>query len=206
MALTRKFLSAMGIEEDKIDQIITAHAETVTGLKERIDSLQVDADKLPEVQKELDEAQKTIKQMPKEAYKEKYESVTKEYEEYKQSVEAEKTRKSKEHAYKKLLEAANINDKSIDAVVKASGTAIDGIELDADGNAINSESLIEGIKTEWAGFIVTESVEGVKTPTPPANNGGSNFESMSLAEKMQYANEHGTDEAVKAWLEGTNKE
>ena len=34
MALTRKFLKAMGIEDDKIDQIIDAHTETVTALKE----------------------------------------------------------------------------------------------------------------------------------------------------------------------------
>jgi hypothetical protein len=34
MALTRKMLKAMGIEEEKIEQIIEAHAETVDGLKE----------------------------------------------------------------------------------------------------------------------------------------------------------------------------
>ena len=33
MALTRKMLKAMGIEDDKIDQIIEAHTETVDGLK-----------------------------------------------------------------------------------------------------------------------------------------------------------------------------
>ena len=32
MALTRKFLTAMGIEDDKIDEIITAHSETVNAL------------------------------------------------------------------------------------------------------------------------------------------------------------------------------
>ena len=29
MALTRKFLAALGIEADKIDEIINAHSETV---------------------------------------------------------------------------------------------------------------------------------------------------------------------------------
>lgn len=33
MALTRKFLAAMGIEADKIDSIIDAHTETVDALK-----------------------------------------------------------------------------------------------------------------------------------------------------------------------------
>ena len=33
MALTRKMLRAMGVEDDKADQIIDAHAETVDALK-----------------------------------------------------------------------------------------------------------------------------------------------------------------------------
>ena len=34
MSLTRKMLRAMGIEDDKADQIIDAHAETVDALKQ----------------------------------------------------------------------------------------------------------------------------------------------------------------------------
>ena len=37
MALTRKFLSALGIEEAKIDEIISAHVDTVNVLKEQRD-------------------------------------------------------------------------------------------------------------------------------------------------------------------------
>ena len=37
MALKRNFLSALGIEADKIDEIINAHAETVDALKEERD-------------------------------------------------------------------------------------------------------------------------------------------------------------------------
>ena len=36
MALTRKFLQAMSIDEEKIDEIISAHSETVTALKEQL--------------------------------------------------------------------------------------------------------------------------------------------------------------------------
>ena len=60
MALTRKMLKAMGIEEEKIEQIIEAHAETVDTLKEQRDTFKADADKLAEVQKELDEAKKNL--------------------------------------------------------------------------------------------------------------------------------------------------
>ena len=206
MALTRKFLSAMGIEEDKIDQIISAHSETVTGLKEEIDQYKSDALKLPEVQKELDAATKTLKDSTKDSYKVKYEAIKEEYEGYKKGIEEGKLKTAKQDAYRKLLKESKIDDKRIDAVIKVSESIIEGIELDADGKAVNQASLIEGIKTEWADFIVTEGVEGAKTSTPPANNGGTNFEGMSLAEKMAYANEHAGDEAVKAWLESPNKE
>ena len=37
MSLTRKMLKAMGIEDEKIDQIIEAHTETVDALKEQRD-------------------------------------------------------------------------------------------------------------------------------------------------------------------------
>ena len=36
MALTRKFLAAMGIEEAQIQAIIDAHMETVSGLQKEI--------------------------------------------------------------------------------------------------------------------------------------------------------------------------
>ena len=61
MALTRKMLKAMGIEEEKIEQIIEAHAETVDTLKEQRDTLKADSDKLAEVQKELDKAKKSLR-------------------------------------------------------------------------------------------------------------------------------------------------
>ena len=45
MAFTRKFLSAMGIEADKVDEIINAHIEVVDGLKEERDNFKKNADK-----------------------------------------------------------------------------------------------------------------------------------------------------------------
>ena len=38
MSLTRKFLSALGIEDDKVDEIISAHTDTVNALKEQRDA------------------------------------------------------------------------------------------------------------------------------------------------------------------------
>ena len=46
MALTRNFLKALGIEEEKIGEIINAHSETVTALKADIEKYKEDAEKL----------------------------------------------------------------------------------------------------------------------------------------------------------------
>lgn len=198
MALTRKFLSAMGIEDDKIDQIISAHSETVNGLKEQIDQYKVDAEKLPEIQKELDEVKQSIPDPDKDPYKVKYEALKDEFEEYKTGIENQKEYIAKENAYRKLLKTVGVSDKRIDAVVKVSD--IDSVVLDADGSVQNADGLMDSIKEEWADFIVTTQITGANTATPPANTGGNKFEELSLAEKMAFANENPQDESVKAWL------
>ena len=43
MALTRKMLKAMGIEDEKIDQIIEAHTETTDALKQQRDEAKAEA-------------------------------------------------------------------------------------------------------------------------------------------------------------------
>ena len=55
MSLTRKMLKAMNIEEEKIDQIIEAHTETVDGFKEKLNDYKDKAEKYDGVKKELDE-------------------------------------------------------------------------------------------------------------------------------------------------------
>ena len=54
MALTRKMLKAMGIEDEKIDQIIEEHAESVNALKAQRDELKEAAGKADGYKKELD--------------------------------------------------------------------------------------------------------------------------------------------------------
>ena len=43
MALTRRALKAMGIEDEKIDEIITMHTDTVDGLKADVAKYKADA-------------------------------------------------------------------------------------------------------------------------------------------------------------------
>ena len=167
MALTRKFLSALGIEEAKIDEIITAHVDTVNALKEQRDGYKADADKLPAVQKALDDLKAS--QSGDDPYKEKYEKKAKEFDDYKKGVEAKELKRSKSAAYKQVLK--ELKASHVDSILKASQSELDKIELDEDGKIKDVEKLKEAIKKEWADFIVAEGQQGANTATPPANEG-----------------------------------
>ena len=167
MALTRKFLSALGIEEAKIDEIISAHADTVNALKEQRDGYKADADKLPAVQKALDDLKAS--QSGEDPYKAKYEKKAKEFDDYKKGVEAKELARSKSKAYKQVLK--ELKASHIDSILKASQSELEKIELDEDGKIKDVDKLKESIKKEWADFIVEEGQQGANTATPPANEG-----------------------------------
>ena len=177
MALSRKFLSAMGIEDDKIDQIIDAHTDTVNALKEERDKYKADAEKLPAVQKELDEFKKA--EGKDDAWKLKYDAkveeldaLQKEYEKYKSGVVEKETKAAKREAYKALLKKAGVSEKRIESVLKVSGAEVDKVEMTEEGAIKGAEALEKAIKEEWADFIVSETKKGADTATPPAKSGG----------------------------------
>lgn len=205
MALTRKMLKAMGIEEEKIDEIIEAHRDVTDALKEERDKYKVDAEKLADVQKEYDDLKKKADLKENDPYKEKYEKEHKDFEEFKAGVKAEKERADKTKAYKELLKKAGVSDKRIDSVLKV--TAVDDIELDNEGNVKDADKVVENIKSEWAEFIVTESQRGAGTENPPRNTGGTN--KMTKAE-IYKKDEHGryvlsSAERQKAILENISE-
>lgn len=170
MALTRKLLAALGIEADKIEQIIEAHTETVDALKKQRDEYKADADRLPEVQKELDEIKEAAEKSPDRAYKQQYEDLKAEYDQYKADVDAKETKAKKESAYRSLLKDAGVSEKRIDTIMRV--TVLDDIELDADGKIKDFDAKKEAVKKEWSDFIGTESVKGASTQTPPPGSDG----------------------------------
>ena len=182
MALTRKFLKAMGIDDEKIEQIIDAHTETVTALKEERDALKADAEALPGVKKELDAAKKAAEASKGDAYKEQYETLKAEYEKYKADVLAKAETDTKRRLYRELAKKAGISEKRIDAILKV--TNLTDLKLDKEGAAlVDADKLEEAIKTEWPEFITTEAAKGASTPTPPANSGGKvDLGSLSMAD------------------------
>lgn len=171
MAFTRKFLSAMGIEAEKVDEIINAHIEVVDGLKEERDNYKKDAEKLADVEKELTKAkEKLAKNGEGETVaKEDYDKLKKEYDDYKADITAKNTRTEKENAFRELLKSVGVSEKRFNAIIKVSD--IDGLELDKDGKIKDAEKHTENVKSEWADFIETTTTQGAKTANPPANSG-----------------------------------
>lgn len=167
MALTRKMLKAMGIEEDKIEQIIDAHAETVDSLKDKAEQYEANAKKLKDVQKKLDDLKADGGD-----WQQKYEKEHSDFEAYKSDVEGKAAKANKTAAYRQILLDSGIPEKRVDTVLKASADVIDKIELDKDNKPKNADKLTETVKSEWADFIPVTNTKGAKTPNPPANTGG----------------------------------
>ena len=166
MSLTRKMLKAMGIEEEKIDQIIEAHSETVDSLKADRDSYKDDAEKLKDVQKELDD----LKAKGDDGWKEKHDRLKDEFDKYKTDVQAKETKAAKEAAYRAILKDANLSEKGIEKAVKYADW--DKIELAEDGKLKGANDHIKAVREEWAEYVTTTTTTGAKTSTPPVNNGG----------------------------------
>ena len=199
MAFARKFLSAMGIEEDKVEQIVAAHTEVTDALKEERDGYKAKAEQYDVVKKELSDLKKsTAEADEKNPWKVKYDALKEEYDGYKTDIEKKQTEANKSKALKSLLKDIGISEKRIDAVAKV--TDISSIKLGEDGKIVDEDKLKASLTKEWSDFIVSENTQGANVPNPPANNSGSNFDKMSLAEKMAYANENPNAEEVKAWL------
>lgn len=173
MSLTRKALATMGIEDDKIDQIIEMHTAVTTELKTELDKAKADADKLPSIQKELDELKDVIaKQGDENPFEVKYNALKEEFDNYKADIESKETLSKKTNAFKAILKEAGVSEKRIDSVAKVSKSLIDGIEFDEDGKVKEAEQLSNSIKEEWSDFIVAEQTKGADTATPPTNTGG----------------------------------
>ena len=180
MSLTRKMLKAMGIEEEKIDQIIEAHSETVDSLKADRDNYKEDAEKLKDVQKELDD----LKAKGDDGWKEKHDRLKDEFDKYKTDVQAKETKAAKEAAYRAILKDANLSEKGIEKAVKYADW--DKIELGEDGKLKGANDHIKAVREEWAEYVTTTTTTGARTSTPPANNGGAKLTKAEIYAKDEH--------------------
>jgi predicted RNase H-like nuclease (RuvC/YqgF family) len=166
MAFTRKMLKAMGIEDEKIEQLIEAHTEVVDALKADRDTYKEDANKLKDVQKELD----GLKAKADDGWKEKHDTLKVEFEKFKSDIEADKTKASKERAARAFYESKNITGKNLEIAMRGSRAEIEALELDGENfkDVSTLEALVAG---DFSGLVYTSKSAGVTTAKPPANNG-----------------------------------
>lgn len=184
MALTRKFLKALGLEDDKIEQIIEEHTTIADRMNAEIEKYKADAEALPRVQRELEKAQADLEAGKKDSWKVKYEAVKEEFEGYKSEQTKKETRAAKEAAYRALLKQAGVSEKRLESVLKVSD--VDSVELDEKGTIKGADKLTESIKSEWADFIGTTSIQGAQTATPPASTGGNGMTKADIYKKDDY--------------------
>lgn len=171
MALTRKQLSAMGIEAEKIEQIIEAHTETVSGLKDEISKLEgqladakTEAGKLTGVQKDFDALKAQVAADEKAREGKDYDALKKEFDDYKAEVKRKAERTAKEDAYKAILKDAGIPERHFAKILKYSD--VDGIELDDKGEAKTKKDILKAVKEEWSDHITTEETQGAEVQHP----------------------------------------
>lgn len=181
MAFTRKFLSALGIEADKIDQIIDAHSEVIEGVKAERDGYKADSDKLAEIQKQLDEANKRLEASEKDDYKGKYEAEKEAHEKLRSEYAAKETAAKKDGAFKDWLKENGFSEKGSAKIVKYGGFK-DKIELDENGKLSNGDKLMPDIENEWGEYKgKIENNDFMPTNPPIGEKGQSNNQSSEAA-------------------------
>jgi hypothetical protein len=159
-------LKAMGIDDEKIDQIIEAHTEVTDALKTENEGLKKKAADYDTVKKELD----VLKANPTDDWKDKHDKVKKEFDDYKNGIESEKTLASKKNAVKSIIEGAGIKDPAIVELIMLK-TKYDDIQLDGD-KVKDAETLTNTIKTDYSAYVEKDSKGGAKVDTPPGKSGG----------------------------------
>lgn len=164
MALTRKLLSALGIEADKVEQIIEAHTETVDALKRERDEFKSKAEGYDKVKSQLDELKDTAK------HSGDYEKLKAEYENFKAEVQTKELTANKKAALSKVAKDAGLTEAGIAKAVKY--TDLSAIELDENGDVKDAKALIKSLKEEWPEHIAKASTEGANTATPPGASSG----------------------------------
>jgi multidrug efflux pump subunit AcrA (membrane-fusion protein) len=177
MALTRKFLAALGIESEKIDQIVEANAESLADIQDKLAKANAElkeakskADTLPTVQKELDDLKAQVEADNKAREGKDYDALKKEYDDYKAEVQEKAVKSAKEKALRDLLSDMKVSDKGTSMIMKYMG--VSGIELDEEGKLKDAASIKKAVKEDWSDYIPTVETKGADTKTPPTDGKG----------------------------------
>lgn len=202
MALTRKFLTGIGIEADKVDAIIEAHTEVVDGLKAKISEFGDRADELAEVRAQLEQAkndlktaQETISNAEKDDYKGKYESEKAAHEKLQSEIKAEKAAAQREKALTQAAKAAKYSDEAISLILDSKQDYAARIEFDEEGKPTNIDDVMGAIAADKPNLTPKITEKHHNPATPLKTTGGK--PKMSKSEIMAIKDDSERQQAIK---------
>ena len=169
MALTRKFLKALNVEDAAIEEIITAHTEVLEAVKSERDEERKKAAKADELKAELDALKKDIGD--KYVEKATYDKAVKDLADFKADVDSKAKASAIDKAVRAHLTANKITGNNQDIAVMAMSEMMKTLELDGE-KIKDTKALDELIGGKFKAMQDGEAKVIYKNVgTPPANNG-----------------------------------
>ncbi len=167
MAITHKLLKALGISDEAIDEIITAHRETVDAIKAERDELLTRASTVDTLTAERDKLRHDLEEA--QAHTGDAGKVQAEFDAYKAQIETEKSNSAKRKLVHAALEKAGANPAALDLLTNT--VALDKVELNGD-TLKDEDSVINPIRESHAALFGTQIQKGAPDMNPMS--GGKN--------------------------------
>ncbi|MBR0340736.1 MAG: hypothetical protein IJH64_00525 [Oscillospiraceae bacterium] len=204
MAFTRKFLTALGIESDKVDEIMSAHVEVTDALKAQINDSKDEADKLTKVQAELDKLKASQKETAerlsaaereRDEIKGKYDTATADLDKIKADISAKDDAAKRESEIKAEGKARKFSDAAILTMLDSRKDYAKRLEYDENGKVKNFDAVFEEFTSDRPDYAVRITPTNHTPATPPQNTGGK--KTMTKKEIMAIKDDAERQQAIK---------
>lgn len=181
MALTRKFLEALGLNESQVQAIVDEHTAVTTAIRTdwetRYNAAKAAADKAEGIQKELDD-------LKKEDYKSRYETEKAAHETLLNEVNGAKAKAAKETALKAYFDGKKITGTNQKIALR--GINFDKINVDENGAITDTKALDDLVAGDYA-TLVDAGKRVVDTGAHLGDNGGSGNTNYDLRAAIKDA-------------------
>lgn len=182
MALTRKMLEALGLNENQVQAIVDEHTAVTTAIRTdweaKYNAAKAAAGKAEGIQKELDD-------LKKDDWKTKYEAEKTAHEKLQGEVNGAKVRTAKETALKKYFDEKKITGANQKIALR--GVDFDSIEIDDAGSIKDTKSLDELVAGDYASLVDSGKPRVVDSGARLENNGGGGTADYNLKAAIKDA-------------------
>ena len=163
MSLTRKLLKELELNEEAIERIIAAHADTVDALRTERDAALAAVSAREDAAAERDALRQAAANHLQEA-----ERLRNEYDDYRRQVEGERTAAMREAVLRSALSRAGANEQAIPLLAKAVVTA----EEDWENDALRDEAAaLAAVRETYAAFFAQPQPLPTDPFSPPLEGG-----------------------------------